>query len=190
VLFHPLTASVIFRCSAWPLCIDPVKICSPHIRVVSASVKWTLADSRWERRLTVENKASDCNFSEVMPENIVWYLIFRKWIYVQSELLLIYRLFISKGGRIANWIEERFGFARGIALSPGHRRNELYAYETLFSPGQKAELEQLYLELLDEINGVPYPQGGELLDALAFIKKFQLLHCGNIVREGGGRKFR
>ena len=87
MLFHPLAASVFFRCSAWALCIDPVKICSPHIRVVSTSVKWTLADSRWERGLTVENKASDCNFSEVMPENIDWYLIFRKWNYVQSEFI-------------------------------------------------------------------------------------------------------
>jgi hypothetical protein len=103
-----------------------------------------------------------------------------------QNLLLIYRLFISKGGRRANWIEERFGFDGGIALSPDDRRNELYAYETLFSPGQKAELEQLYLELLDEMNGVPYPQCGELLDALAFIQEISATALWKYCQRGGG----
>ena len=51
-----------------------------------------------------------------------------------QNLLLIYRLFVSKGGRRSNWMEKRFHFDGGIAISPDERRNEPCAYETIFSP--------------------------------------------------------
>lgn len=86
-------------------------------------------------------------------------------------LLLIYRLFIGDGGRRVNWIEKRFGFDTGIALSSDDRRNEPGTYEVFFSPEHQAKLEQLYLELLNEMNGVPYQQCGDVLDALAFIQE-------------------
>ncbi|MBB3214888.1 hypothetical protein FHW67_004212 [Herbaspirillum sp. Sphag1AN] len=86
-------------------------------------------------------------------------------------LLLIYRLFLSEGRRRVNWIEKRFGFDASIALSCDDKRNEPGTYETLFSQEHQEKLKQLYLELLNEMNGVTYQQCGDVLDALEFIQE-------------------
>lgn len=87
-------------------------------------------------------------------------------------LLLVYRLFLSEGGRKKiNWIEQYLGFDGSVALSSDDKRNEPGAYEAIFSEEHRAKLEQLHLKLLNEMNGVPYQQCGDVLEALAFIQE-------------------
>jgi hypothetical protein len=85
-------------------------------------------------------------------------------------LLLIYRLFLCEGRRRVDWIEEHFGFDGGVALSCGDKRNEPGTYEILFSQEHQEKLKQLYLELLNEMNGVTYQHCGNV-HALAFIQE-------------------
>lgn len=87
-------------------------------------------------------------------------------------LLLVYRLFLSEGrGKRINWIEQYLGFNGSVGLSADDRRNEPSAYEAIFSEEHRAKLEQLQLKLLNEMNGVPYQQCGDVLEALAFIQE-------------------
>lgn len=86
-------------------------------------------------------------------------------------LLLSYRLFLGEGGRRVNWMEQRFGFDVEIALSSDDRRNEPETYAALFSQNNKINIEELYVELLDEMNGIPYHKCGDILDMLTFIQE-------------------
>lgn len=87
-------------------------------------------------------------------------------------LLLVYRLVLSEGRRKRiNWIEQCLGFNGGVGISADDRRNEPSAYEAIFSEEHREKLEQLHLKLLNEMNGVPYQQCGDVLEALAFIQE-------------------
>ena len=86
-------------------------------------------------------------------------------------LLLIYRLFLGEGGRRVNWIEQRFSSYVGIELSSDEKRNKQETYVALFSQNNQIKLEELYVGLLDEMNGIPYQQCGEILDMLVFIQE-------------------
>ena len=89
--------------------------------------------------------------------------------------MLIYRLFLDKGGQRVSWIESHFDFDAGISLSSDDKRNESATYEALFLQGHQAKIEQLYLELLSEMDGVSYQQCGDILDALAFIQEISAI---------------
>ncbi|MFC3653317.1 hypothetical protein ACFONN_17280 [Dyella humi] len=86
-------------------------------------------------------------------------------------LLLIYRLFLHRGGRKINWMEQYLGYDGRAALSSDDIENESSAYETIFSEEHRPKLERLYLDLLNEMDGVPYPQCGDVLEALTFIQE-------------------
>lgn len=86
-------------------------------------------------------------------------------------LLLAYRLFLGEGCKRVNWMEQRFGFDMETALSSDDRRNEPETYAALFSQDNQKKLEELYVELLDEMNNLPYQQSEDILDMLAFIQE-------------------
>lgn len=86
-------------------------------------------------------------------------------------LLIIYRIILCEGGRRARWIEKKFDVDISLSLSFDDKRNELSAYEVVFSVEQQVKLEELYFELLSEMNGVSYEQCGEVIDALMFIQE-------------------
>ena len=86
-------------------------------------------------------------------------------------LLLVYKLFLDEGGQRLNWMEQHFCSDVEIALSSDERMNKPETYASLFSQSNQIKLEELYVELLDEINGMPFQQCGEILDMLTFIQE-------------------
>ena len=85
-------------------------------------------------------------------------------------LLLIYLLFLHEGGRKINWMEQYLGCDGRATLSSDDLMNELSTYEAIFSEEHRLKLEQLYLGLLNEMNGIPYPLCGDILEALEFVQ--------------------
>lgn len=86
-------------------------------------------------------------------------------------LLLIYRLFLHGGGRKTNWMEQYLSYDDRNVLSSGDMKNEPSMYKAVFSEENRPKLEKLYLKLLNEMNGAPYQQCRDVLDALAFIQE-------------------
>ena len=86
-------------------------------------------------------------------------------------LLLVYRLFLREGKRKIDWMERYLGYDGRAALSSDDMKNESSAYDEIFSEEHRPKLEQLYLGLLNEMNGVPYQQCGDMLEALTFIQE-------------------
>lgn len=86
-------------------------------------------------------------------------------------LLLVYRLFLHEGGRKINWMEQYLGYDGRAALSSDDMKNVPSTYEAIFSEEHRPKMEQLYLKLLNEMNGIPYGQCGDVLEALAFLQE-------------------
>jgi hypothetical protein len=85
-------------------------------------------------------------------------------------MLLLYRLFLDEGGQRVRWIERYLGFGGGVPVSLDERRNEQSAYATVFSEECQKELDHLYLNLMNDMKGVPYKQCGDVLEALEFLQ--------------------
>lgn len=88
-----------------------------------------------------------------------------------ESLLLIYSLFLHRGGQKINWIEQYIGYDNRTERSSDDMKNEQSAYEVVFSEKNRPILEQLYMKLQNEMNGVTYQQCGDVLEALAFIQE-------------------
>lgn len=89
----------------------------------------------------------------------------------EQMLLLVYRLFLDGGGRKIERIEQYIGYDAKATVSSDDMKNEPRAYETIFSAEHRPKLERLYLELLNEMKGVPYQQCENVLEALSFIQE-------------------
>ena len=89
--------------------------------------------------------------------------------------LLVYRLFLNGGGRKINWMEQYLSYDDSVVLSSDDVKNEPNTFEAIFSEEHRPKLEQLYLELLNEMNGIPYQQCGDMLDALTFIQEISAI---------------
>ena len=88
-----------------------------------------------------------------------------------QALLLIYRLFLHRGGRKINWMEQYLDDDAGDAPSPDDIRNESNAYEIIFAEEHRPKLEQIYMELLNKMTGIPYGQCEDMFEALAFLQE-------------------
>jgi hypothetical protein len=86
-------------------------------------------------------------------------------------LLLVYRLFLHKGGQKIDWMEQYLGYDGKAVLSSDDLMNEPSAYEAIFSEENRPKLERLYLKLLHEMSGISYGQCGDVLEALIFLQE-------------------
>lgn len=88
----------------------------------------------------------------------------------RKALSIIYRVFLNEGGLNVIWIDGYFGFLVNEELSSDDIINLPLVYEEFFSDDYRSELECFYLQLLGEMNGVPYEQCEKPLEALAFFQ--------------------
>ncbi len=88
----------------------------------------------------------------------------------EEVLMTVYRLFLSKGGRV-QWIDQKMDMDCEISLSLDDVRNEHDVYVPLFSEANRSKVECIYLALLNEMNGASFEQCGEALKALAFLQE-------------------
>lgn len=86
-------------------------------------------------------------------------------------LLLIYRLFLHGGGKKIIWMEQYLGYKNKVKLSSDDIKNESFAYASVFLENNRITLEKIYIKLKSEMNGIPYKQCEEILDALEFIQQ-------------------
>jgi hypothetical protein len=87
-----------------------------------------------------------------------------------QPLLLIYRLYLDKGGKRSNWIESNLGYDPRKSLSVDDRRNEPETYEAAFSKEYQPIVERLYLQLMDEMKGLRSEQCTDALEALVSLQ--------------------
>lgn len=86
----------------------------------------------------------------------------------KHNLLLVYRRCIAEGGPKSDWIAQYLEFdGSNTSLSHDDSLNEPRVYDALFSEEGKHDMAQLFLDLLQKMNGIPYEHCTDVLDALA-----------------------
>jgi hypothetical protein len=89
----------------------------------------------------------------------------------RENLFLIYRLFLDEGRQRVDWIEQYLNIDGDIGLSLDDRRNAPSAYKDIFSSKHQSIIEEIYLNLLSEMNGMSYNKCDDILKALSFIQE-------------------
>ena len=88
-----------------------------------------------------------------------------------KTMLIVYHLFLCGGGSKSILMEKYFGVEGGVEPFSEEVENLLGAYEINFSEEHRPNIEQLYVDLLNEMKGVPYFQCENVLEALALLQE-------------------
>jgi hypothetical protein len=89
-----------------------------------------------------------------------------------QHLLVVYRAYVIRTGTRLEVLDRAMSWPVEIApLSEDERRNEPPTYAALFSPECEAFLEQFYQKAMHMMNGRPFDDCGQPLQALAFFQE-------------------
>jgi hypothetical protein len=87
-------------------------------------------------------------------------------------LLTIYRLIVARTGARVAFIEQRVGFDQnGPPLSEDDSRNEREMYVALFSDDCRPCVESLFLDMLKELEVLPYERSADVLNGLVLLQE-------------------